>query len=106
MAELREQLTVLRKRVGLTQTDLAEKLDRKRGWVAQVEQGVLDIRSKEALLWAQKCAEVLGPTLNLEIVVRQSLRCPICGEQMNDSPPGSGLFVPCAHFVPRLDTTR
>lgn len=103
MAELREHLTNLRKFAKFTQYGLADKLGKTRGWISQVEQGVLDIRSKDALEWAHACTEHMGPPLNLELVVRQSIKCPKCGEMMYDSPPGSGVFVPCAHFVPRLD---
>lgn len=103
MAELRKGLADLRRLSKLSQVALGDKLGRNRGWVSQIEQGVMDIRSKEALRWAQACAEELGPVLGLEIVVRQSLRCRVCGDVMHDSPPGSGIFIPCGHFLPKLE---
>lgn len=86
-------LAHLREFAQLTQYELADRLGRNRGWVSQIEQGIMDIKVQEVMRWAQACTAV-QPPVRLEVVVHQVLTCK-CGQAMYDTPPGSGLFPVC-----------
>lgn len=92
------ELARLRNFHKVSQYELGKRLGRPRGWVSQVEQGLIDIKASDMQKWLVALAgEPTYPT-KVVVTVRKALVCPQCGAlQLSEN--GLELFIPtCGHF--------